>query len=394
MTDGRYGAARVTHVAGAFTALIGRHPDGVWASPGRVNLIGEHTDYNDGLVLPAGHRALGHGGRRPARRPRGALQRRSQMRGRGDRGPRRTSPRAASPAGRRTRSASSGRWAGPGLAIPGLDLRHRLGRPDGRGSRLERGRRGGPGARRRRAARGRARPRRAGALLPGRREESWPARRRASWTSSPSSRAAPATRSSSTAADLEPRAGAVAAAARRRRPCWSSTPRSRTTRRRRATAPGVRSAPRRRDASACPPSATQRSPRMSAAASPASLRRRPATWSPRTTAWRAGRGLLRDGRPARTSARCSTAEPRVAARRLRGVLRRARPRGGGRAPTAGAWGARMTGAGFGGSAPSRWCRRTGPTPSPRRCATPSRAAAARPPIVFAVATADGRAAHR
>jgi galactokinase len=29
-----------------------REPEGVWSAPGRVNLIGEHTDYNDGLVLP------------------------------------------------------------------------------------------------------------------------------------------------------------------------------------------------------------------------------------------------------------------------------------------------------------------------------------------------------
>lgn len=27
-------------------------PDTVWSAPGRVNLIGEHTDYNDGFVLP------------------------------------------------------------------------------------------------------------------------------------------------------------------------------------------------------------------------------------------------------------------------------------------------------------------------------------------------------
>ncbi|WP_433232853.1 galactokinase [Actinomadura formosensis] len=36
----------------AFTRAFGRAPDGVWRAPGRVNLIGEHTDYNDGFVLP------------------------------------------------------------------------------------------------------------------------------------------------------------------------------------------------------------------------------------------------------------------------------------------------------------------------------------------------------
>lgn len=36
----------------AFSAKYGEEPSGVWSSPGRVNLIGEHTDYNDGFVLP------------------------------------------------------------------------------------------------------------------------------------------------------------------------------------------------------------------------------------------------------------------------------------------------------------------------------------------------------
>lgn len=35
-----------------FTATFGAPPDGVWSAPGRVNLIGEHTDYNGGLALP------------------------------------------------------------------------------------------------------------------------------------------------------------------------------------------------------------------------------------------------------------------------------------------------------------------------------------------------------
>jgi galactokinase len=36
----------------AFRARFGHKPAGVWSAPGRVNLIGEHTDYNEGFVLP------------------------------------------------------------------------------------------------------------------------------------------------------------------------------------------------------------------------------------------------------------------------------------------------------------------------------------------------------
>ena len=38
--------------SGLFTATFGTDPAGVWAAPGRVNLIGEHVDYNGGLCLP------------------------------------------------------------------------------------------------------------------------------------------------------------------------------------------------------------------------------------------------------------------------------------------------------------------------------------------------------
>ncbi|MFG2532633.1 galactokinase [Streptomyces sp. NPDC048516] len=40
------------HTAAEFAAVYGAAPTGTWAAPGRVNLIGEHTDYNDGFVMP------------------------------------------------------------------------------------------------------------------------------------------------------------------------------------------------------------------------------------------------------------------------------------------------------------------------------------------------------
>jgi galactokinase len=46
------------NVARAYADTFGEEPSGVWFAPGRVNLIGEHTDYNDGFVLPF---ALGSG---------------------------------------------------------------------------------------------------------------------------------------------------------------------------------------------------------------------------------------------------------------------------------------------------------------------------------------------
>ena len=39
-------------VAAAFKEAFGLAPMGLWSAPGRVNLIGEHTDYNGGFVLP------------------------------------------------------------------------------------------------------------------------------------------------------------------------------------------------------------------------------------------------------------------------------------------------------------------------------------------------------
>src|SRR5689334_8571987 len=42
----------VKRAADRFKQRYGRAPEWIVAAPGRVNIIGEHIDYNDGFVLP------------------------------------------------------------------------------------------------------------------------------------------------------------------------------------------------------------------------------------------------------------------------------------------------------------------------------------------------------
>ncbi|WP_058235300.1 galactokinase [Devriesea agamarum] len=58
-------AARVSD---QFVEVFGYSPDGVWSAPGRVNIIGEHVDYQDGLCLPMAieHRCFVAAARTPA----------------------------------------------------------------------------------------------------------------------------------------------------------------------------------------------------------------------------------------------------------------------------------------------------------------------------------------
>ena len=53
MIDRSHLSTRADAVTKRFREVYGISPRGVFRAPGRVNLIGEHTDYNDGFVMPA-----------------------------------------------------------------------------------------------------------------------------------------------------------------------------------------------------------------------------------------------------------------------------------------------------------------------------------------------------
>ncbi|WP_346959478.1 galactokinase [uncultured Arthrobacter sp.] len=104
-----------------FADVFGADPDGVWQAPGRVNLIGEHTDYNEGFVLPF---AIDRTARVAVRlRPDSTLRMLSTF---GNQGLTTADAAALDPAAARgwTKYPLGVLWAlqQRGLAVPGLDL--------------------------------------------------------------------------------------------------------------------------------------------------------------------------------------------------------------------------------------------------------------------------------
>ena len=338
-----------------FRSTFGAEPTGVWSAPGRVNLIGEHTDYNSGLCLPIALPQRTFAAVAPARRrPRagrlraGRRRRRGRARRRRRRAPRRLGGlrrrRAVGPAqGRVCRGRARRRRRRPGAARR---------RPVQLGRARVRGGGRGVGPARPRAARRRRRAVRARRGLRRGREHGRPGPDRVAWTSRPPCSPRPVRPCSSTAAttrteqvpfDLaahglallvmdtraehalvdgqyaerrelvragRPRAGRDAACARSPSTTWTRASRALSTR----PAPTTRPAHRHRD---------RAGPRDGRGPAPQRLpgRGRPLP-SPRTP------------RCATTSrSRCAELDTAVEA-----------------AVTAGALGARMTGGGFGGSA--------------------------------------------
>src|SRR6476659_4624829 len=108
-------------LAARFEAVFGARPDGVWRAPGRVNLIGEHTDYNEGYVLPF---AIDRAARVAVRlRPDSTVRMLSTL---GNQGLTTADAAALEPGAARgwTKYPLGVLWAlqQRGLAVPGLDL--------------------------------------------------------------------------------------------------------------------------------------------------------------------------------------------------------------------------------------------------------------------------------
>ncbi len=103
---------RTEELRAAFERASGAPPDLVVRSPGRVNLIGEHTDYNDGFTLPV---ALDLGTDVAARRrPDGLLRSHARRLDATDSRPVDALRPAEGPAGRHQRTAGSGSVRPPG----------------------------------------------------------------------------------------------------------------------------------------------------------------------------------------------------------------------------------------------------------------------------------------
>ncbi|MFJ5861660.1 galactokinase [Pseudarthrobacter sp. NPDC092439] len=112
---------RPEELAARFQREYGAAPDGIWQAPGRVNLIGEHTDYNEGFVLPfAIDRAA-----RVAVRVRGDLQVRL-LSTYGDQGPASANLDQLEPESAKgwTKYPLGVLWAlrEAGITVPGIDL--------------------------------------------------------------------------------------------------------------------------------------------------------------------------------------------------------------------------------------------------------------------------------
>jgi len=110
-----------TELHSRFEAVFGAAPDGIWQAPGRVNLIGEHTDYNEGYVLPF---AIDRAARVAVRlRPDSTVRMLSTF---GNQGLTTADAAALEPAAARgwTKYPLGVLWAlqQQGLAVPGLDL--------------------------------------------------------------------------------------------------------------------------------------------------------------------------------------------------------------------------------------------------------------------------------